>query len=343
MPERSRTVEKHVECLELLAIGKDLPKDLATYAFRAMYTGEMPASCVGAFLMGLKTKGECAVEIAAGVTAALEEARLVEGLAGARIDTCGTGGDNTCSFNCSTAVALYLAAMGHKVVKHGNRAVSSSCGSADAVESLGFPLVVEPDAVAAELARHNFVFLFAPNYHPAFKRIGPIRKELGVRSLFNLMGPLLNPARPTHQILGVPTARHVPLMAEVLALTGLSCGAVVHGAGGFDELTPFGPADVCWLRDGWLKKERIDPKDLGIPAHKPAEVVVSGRDEAVGVLRDVLAGKGNQAMLDMVALNLGCALHLLEAGLSLRQGVDKARDAIASGVAATFFKDVLHA
>ncbi|EKO38551.1 MAG: anthranilate phosphoribosyltransferase [Solidesulfovibrio magneticus str. Maddingley MBC34] len=336
-------MEKHVECLELLAIGKDLPTDLATYAFRAMYTGEMPASCVGAFLMGLKTKGEAAVEIAAGVTTALEQARLVTGLTGPRIDTCGTGGDNTCSFNCSTAVALYLAAMGHKVVKHGNRAVSSACGSADAVESLGFPLVVEPDAVAAELDKHNFVFLFAPNYHPAFKRIGPIRKELGARTLFNLMGPLLNPARPTHQILGVPTSRHVPLMAEVLALTGLSRGAVVHGAGGFDELTPFGPADVCWVKDGWLKKERIDPATLGVSESKLGDVVVSGRDEAVAVLQGVLSGKGPQAMLDMVALNLGCALHLLEDGLTLRQGVDKARDAIAQGAAAAFFKDVIHA
>jgi anthranilate phosphoribosyltransferase len=336
-------VEKHVECLELLAIGKNLPPDLASFAFRAMYTGEMPASCVGAFLMGLKTKGESAVEIAAGVTTALEEARLVTGLTGPRIDTCGTGGDNTCSFNCSTAVALYLAALGHKVVKHGNRAVSSTCGSADAVEALGFPLVVEPGAVTAELDKHNFVFLFAPNYHPAFKRIGPIRKELGVQSLFNLMGPLLNPARPTHQILGVPTSRHVPLMAEVLSLTGLSRGAVVHGAGGFDELTPFGPADVCWLRDGWIKKDRVDPKDLGFTATKPADVVVSGRDEAVAVLRDVLAGQGPEAMRDMVALNLGCALHLIEDGLSLKQGVDKARAAVGAGAAADFFKDVLHA
>lgn len=336
-------MEKHVECLELLAVGKDLPPELATYAFRAMYTGEMPASCVGAFLMGLKTKGESAVEIAAGVTTALAEARLVADLTGNRIDTCGTGGDNTCSFNCSTAVALYLAALGHKVVKHGNRAVSSTCGSADAVEALGFPLIVEPDAVAAELDKHNFVFLFAPNYHPAFKRIGPIRKELGVQSLFNLMGPLLNPARPTHQLLGVPTARHVPLMAEVLALTGLSRGAVVHGAGGFDELTPFGPATVCWLRDGWIKKDRVDPKELGFAERKPSDVVVSGRDEAVAVLREILAGRGNETMRDMVALNLGCALHLLEDGLTLEQGVDKARQAIAAGVAATFFKDVFHA
>jgi anthranilate phosphoribosyltransferase len=336
-------VEKHVECLELLAVGKDLPPELASFAFRAMYTGAMPDSCIGAFLMGLKTKGESAVEIAAGVTTALEQARLVTGLVGNRIDTCGTGGDNTCSFNCSTAVALYLAALGHKVVKHGNRAVSSTCGSADAVEALGFTLVVEPEAVAAELTKHNFVFLFAPNYHPAFRRIGPIRKELGVQSLFNLMGPLLNPARPTHQLLGVPTSRHVPLMAAVLALTGLSRGAVVHGAGGFDELTPFGPADVCWLRDGWLKNDRVDPADFGFPTRQPSDVVVSGRDEAVAVLRELLAGRGNETMRDMVALNLGCALHLLEDDLTLKQGVDKAREAVAAGVAAAFFKDVFHA
>ncbi|QLA15224.1 anthranilate phosphoribosyltransferase [Desulfolutivibrio sulfoxidireducens] len=329
-------MDKFVEALELLAVGKNLPEDLALTGFRSMYSGEMPNSCVGAFLMGLKTKGESAVEIAAGVKAALEEARLVPDLSGDRIDTCGTGGDNTCSFNCSTAVALFLAAMGHKVVKHGNRAVSSACGSADAVEALGFDLVVEPAAVKASLDATNFVFLFAPSYHPAFKRIGPIRKELGARTLFNLMGPLLNPARPTHQILGVPTSRHVPLMAEVLALTGLRHGVVVHGAGGFDELTPFGPADVCWVRDGWLKKDRIDPAALGFTAHKPGEVVVSGRDEAIATLRGLLAGKGPAAMLDMLALNLGAALHLLE-NLELRPAMDKARDVVASGIAAKTF------
>jgi anthranilate phosphoribosyltransferase len=132
-------------------------------------------------------------------------------------------------------------------------------------------------------------------------------------------------------------------MAEVLALTGLSRGVVVHGAGGFDELTPFGPADVCWVKDGWLKKERIDPATLGVSESKLGDVVVSGRDEAVAVLQGVLSGKGPQAMLDMVALNLGCALHLLEDGLTLRQGVDKAKDAIAQGAAAAFFKDVFHA
>ncbi len=332
-------MDQFVEVLEHLAIQKNLPEDLALRAFRTMYSGEMPASCVGAFLMGLKTKGESAVEIAAGVTAALEEARLVSGLEGDRIDTCGTGGDNTCSFNCSTATAFYLAAMGHKVVKHGNRAVSSACGSADVVEALGIPLVVEPDAVKEQLDAKNFVFLFAPSYHPAFKNVMPIRKELGARTLFNLMGPLLNPARPTHQLLGAPTSPHTPLLAEVLALTGLQSGCVVHGAGGFDELTPFGPADVCWVRDGWLKKDVVRPEDLGLPLHKTGDVIVNNRDEAIKTVRDLLAGQGPEAMKDMLAMNLGMCLHLLDETLSLRQGVAQARDAINDGVAAKAFWD----
>lgn len=332
-----------MEVLERLAIGKNLSEEEALASFRAMYRGEMPASCVGAFLMGLKTKGETGLEIACGVRAALEEARLVPGLSGDRIDTCGTGGDNTCSFNCSTGVALYLAALGHKVVKHGNRSVSSTCGSADIVESLGLGLTVEPEAAARELGKRNFVFLFAPNYHPAFKRIMPIRKELGARTLFNLMGPLLNPARPTHQLLGVPTAGFVPLIAEALALTGVRHAAVVHGAGGFDELSPFGPAEVAWIKDGWMRRGTVDPLDLGIPRHKLSDVAVASKDEAVAVLLELLAGHGPQAMKDMLALNLGVCLHLLEHGLSLKQGVDKARGAVERGAAADFWSGQIHA
>jgi len=332
-----------MQVLEQLAQHKNLTEEEVLNSFRAMYKGEMPASCVGAFLMGLKTKGETGLEIACGVRAALEEARLVPGLSGDRIDTCGTGGDNTCSFNCSTATAMYLAALGHKVVKHGNRSISSTCGSADVVEAMGIALTVGPETVAKELAVRNFVFLFAPNFHPAFKRILTIRKELGASTLFNLMGPLLNPARPTHQLLGVPTAGLVPLIAQALALTGIRRAAVVHGAGGFDELSPFGPAVVTWIRDGWTRYEQIDPKDYGIPRHKLSEVAVAGKDEAVAVLLELLQGKGPQAMKDMLALNLGCALHLLEEDISLRQGIDHARDAVESGVAAPFWSEFVHA
>ncbi|GAB6177213.1 anthranilate phosphoribosyltransferase [Desulfobaculum senezii] len=323
------------EVLELLAFHKDLPQEMAEESFRRLMDGSMTPAQAGSFLMGLKTKGETSLELTAAVRAALEQARLVPGLTGKRIDTCGTGGDGQCSFNCSTAVALTLAGMGYDVVKHGNRSVSSTCGSADALEALGLSLTTEPDAVAGELAERHFAFLFAPGYHPAFKHVMPVRKEIGCRTLFNLLGPLLNPARPTHQLLGVAMPEFVLRMATVLANTGVTRAAVVHGAGGFDELTPFGVNDIVQVRDGWLREERLDPRDLGFALHAPEAVAVRGREEAVDALREVLAGRGPIAMREMTALNLGMCLFLLEDDYTLSEAMDTAREALSSGAGET--------
>ncbi len=325
------------DVLELLAFHKDLPEDMAEESFKRLMDGTMTPAQAGAFLMGLKTKGETARELASAVKAALNHARLVPGLSGKRIDTCGTGGDKSHSFNCSTAVALILAGMGYQVVKHGNRAISSQCGSADVLEALGLPIMVEPEDAGRELSKNNFVFLFAPSYHPAFKHIMPVRKEIGCRTLFNLLGPLLNPARPTHQILGVALPEFVTRLAEVLALTGVNKAVVVHGAGGFDELTTFGPATVVWVRDGWLRQEEIDPAELGFTPAEPKDVAVADKDQAVKTLKEVLAGGGPKAMQDMTALNLAAALNLLEDDLDLKQCVDKAYAAIKSGVGTRVF------
>ncbi|WP_461209746.1 anthranilate phosphoribosyltransferase [Desulfocurvus sp. DL9XJH121] len=319
------------DVLELLAFHKDLPQDMADESFSRLMDGTMTPAQAGSFLMGLKTKGETALELTSAVNAALGQARLVPGLGGPRIDTCGTGGDGTSSFNCSTAVALTLAGMGHQVVKHGNRSVSSTCGSADALEALGLSLTTKPEDVAGELARCKFAFLFAPGYHPAFKHIMPVRQEIGCRTLFNLLGPLLNPARPTHQLLGVAIPGFVARMARVLADTGVGRACVVHGAGGFDELTPFGVNHVVWVRDGWLREEDLDPAKLGFAVSRPEDVAVKDKDSAVAVLKDILAGGGPEAMRDMVVLNLGVCLHLLEDGLELAPAMDKARAALASG------------
>ncbi|NJB68265.1 anthranilate phosphoribosyltransferase [Desulfobaculum xiamenense] len=327
------------EVLELLAFHKDLPQDMADESFRRLMDGTMSPAQAGAFLMGLKTKGETARELTAAVNAALAHARLVPGLSGARIDTCGTGGDATCSFNCSTVVALTLAGMGYKVVKHGNRSVSSTCGSADALEAVGLSLTTKPEAVAGELERCNFAFLFAPEYHPAFRHIMPVRKEIGCRTLFNMLGPLLNPARPTHQLLGVALPQFLLRMATVLANTGVRRAAVVHGAGGFDELTPFGVNRMVEVRDGWLREAEFDPADYGFARHAPEAVAVTGRDEAVAVLREVLAGGGPEAMRDMAALNVGMCVHLLEDGMDMAQAMDAARAALAAGAG----ERVLHA
>lgn len=348
MPEFMKSV------LETLAQGRDLSPEQAQGAFARLMSGELSDGQAGALLMGLRVKGETPQELAAAVSACLAKARLVPGLsdkigkadkadktgmAGPRIDTCGTGGDNTCSFNCSTAVALILASLGYKVVKHGNRSLSSKCGSADVLEAMGLPLDTGPEAVGAALERSGFVFLFAPGFHPAFRHVMSLRKVLGIRTLFNLMGPLLNPARPTHQVLGVPDAAILPLMAETLRLTGVQRAAVVHGAGGYDELTPFGPGQVAYLRDGGVELARLDPAELGLADDRPQAVTVSGPQEALAVLRAILAGQGPEPARKMVALNLAMALHLLE-DMPLADAASKAMEAVRSGRAARHFENI---
>jgi len=258
------------------------------------------------------------------------------------VDIVGTGGDRMNSFNCSTAVSLYLAALGHRVVKHGNRAVSSSSGSADALEGLGIRLDTGPDEVAGELAKAGFVFLFAPGYHPSFAHIAPVRRELGVRTLFNLLGPLLNPARPSHQLMGVGRERALGLMADTLALTAPELTAfVIHGqigqggTGGFDELTPFGPAVGFLVDRSRVSPFRLDPRELGLPDHDPDLVRVADKPAALAALKAVLTGKANAAMQDMTALNLGAALHLVT-GRELAACVREARQAVADGAAKRF-------
>ena len=307
-----------------------------------MCSSDLSPGQAGALLMGLRAKGETAGEVAEAVAACLARARLVPNLSGPRIDTCGTGGDCRGSFNCSTAVGLVLAAMGHKVVKHGNRSVSSSCGSADVLEALGFALDTEPEAVAGELARTGFVFLFAPNYHPAFKHVVPLRRELGIRTLFNLLGPLLNPARPTHQILGVASAAVMPLVAESLALSGVSRAAVIHGALGYDELTPFGLNEVLFVKDGEITEAHIDPAPLGLAGGKPENVTVAGKDEALQVLKELLDGYGPLVMQHMLTLNLAVALHLLE-DVSIEEGAMRASAMLLSGDAGRHFGITGHA
>ncbi|NLW81243.1 MAG: anthranilate phosphoribosyltransferase [Desulfovibrionales bacterium] len=319
--------------LEHLSTGADLSAHQAKEVFDLFMAGEVSPVQAGAFLLGLRAKGETADELSAAVEAALSHARLITGLSGKRIDTCGTGGDCRHSFNCSTAVSFFLADRGYQVVKHGNRAVSSTCGSADVVEDLGYPLVSDPEAAKVELAKRNFVFLFAPHFHPAFRHVGPIRQQLGIRTIFNLMGPLLNPALPTHQILGVPDFRFAPMMGRVLATRqGLDRAAIVHGAGGFDELTPCGPGRILFVEHGSVREAHLDPDEFGMAACSAQDLSCPSRGEALQRQREVLSGRGSQPLKDMVALNLGLALHLLEDHLSLHAAMNEARAHVSRGM-----------
>lgn len=327
------------EILDTLAEGRDLSADMASAGFSALMDGTMTPSQAGSFLMGLRMKGESPLEMAHATRAALARAVRVDGLEGPYIEVVGTGGDGRSSFNCSTGTALTLAGMGYKVVKHGNRAVSSKSGSADALEGLGVSLDINPSEVGTLLRERNFVFLFAQRFHPCFRTIAPLRRELGIRTLFNLLGPLINPARPTHILLGVARPHLVRLMAETLAQSSIRRAAVVCGAGGYDEITPLGPNEMMLLDDGTLSPFVLDPAAFGIRPCTPEALSVGSREEAVSVLRELLEGRGPQAMRDMLTLNVGMSVYLLEEKLPLATCMARAREALASGAG----RKVLHA
>ena len=297
--------------IEQLAQGIDLTAQQAAEAFTRLMEGELTPAQAGALLLGLRAKGETPEEVEAAVNAVLAKAVPVPPVAGVAVDIVGTGGDNKSSFNCSTATALTLAGMGHKVLKHGNRSVSSRCGSADVLERLGLPLDTPPESVPATLARDGFVFLFAPRYHPSFRHVMPVRRELGVRTLFNILGPLVNPARPTHHVFGVARQAHLTLVAATLARDPRATGVVVHGAGGYDEATPLGESALMFVRGGTVRPGTLNPALLGVAPCTEADLAVEGPEEAEAVLRLILHGKGPKAMQEMVALNLALAVYLL--------------------------------
>ncbi|MFO8032477.1 MAG: anthranilate phosphoribosyltransferase [Desulfohalobiaceae bacterium] len=319
--------------LDQLAQGKDLDSQEAYTAFNQLFTGELGPAQTGAFLLGLKAKGETPQELDSAVRAALDQARKVD-FEQTCIDTCGTGGDGKMSFNCSTAVALFLAHLGHKVVKHGNRAVSSSCGSADVLEHLGLPFIQDTQEARSRLERTNFIFLFAPHFHPAFAHVAPVRKELGIATLFNLMGPLLNPAQPSHQLLGVGSSKYLDLVAQALSKRpGLKRAAVLHGAGEFDELTPCGVNQVVLVSPQGCEALEIHPGEYGFQACSVQDLACADKEHSLQLMQGVLTGQGPEPVLDMLALNLGLALYLLQEGQTLQDCMFQATRQVRQGIA----------
>lgn len=317
--------------LDHLADGGDMSPDMAARSFAALMDGELSPVQAGAFLMGLRMKGISPEELAEAVAAALQRAVPVQA-GGIRIDIVGTGGDGKNSFNCSTAAALVLAGMGYKVVKHGNRAVSSTCGAADALEGIGIKLESDPAAINATLKERNFAFLFAPFFHPCFKNIGPVRKELGIRTLFNILGPMINPARPTHLLMGVALPSLVELMGRTLVHSpSLRRAAIVCGAGGYDELTPLGPNHMAILDNGSISEMVLDPARYGISPCRPEDLACHSKEEAIDTLLDILAGGGPKHMRDMVVLNTGVAIYLLEEGIAIDDAIARAVRGLQSG------------
>jgi anthranilate phosphoribosyltransferase len=324
----------HREALEQLLSGKSLTEEEAAALLRALTGNDMPPALAGAFLAALRAKGVTAHELRGFARAMRALARRPAIPPAPRaIDIVGTGGDASGSFNLSTGAALLTAACGGDVVKHGNRSVSSKSGSADVLEQLGLKLPLDEAAAGACLAATKFTFLFAPHYHPAMKAVGPIRQAMGVRTVFNILGPLTNPAAPLFQLTGafnLPTAQ---LMAEALSGLPIERAFVVHGAEGWDEPTPLGPFTVLDVRPGQVKAEIRSPSDYGLDLCGATDLAGGDAASNARALRAVLNGEDKGAHRDALLLGTALALEIVGKVDSPRDGVAMARQAIDGGAA----------
>ncbi len=311
---------------------RDLGRDEMRDVMRTIMTGGATPAQIGGFLIGLRMKGETVDEIAAAAEVMRALATPVQVSGPHLVDTCGTGGDGASTFNISTASAFVAAAAGARVAKHGNRSVSSACGSADVLEAAGVNLDLTPEQVARCVEEVGVGFLFAPRHHGAMKHaIGP-RKEMGVRTLFNLLGPLTNPAGAPNQVLGVFDDRWLEPLAEVLRRLGSEHVLVVHAADGLDEISIGSETHVAELRGGLIERYTIEPEQFGMRRADVSTLAVDSAEQSLARIREVFAGKPGPAR-DIVVLNAGAAIHA--AGLSddLEGGVKRAAEAIDSGEA----------
>ena len=312
--------------------GRSLEAAEAESAIGELLDGDAPEALVAGFLVALKLKPETAAELTGAARAMRARARALDLDISPLVDTCGTGGDGAGTFNISTGAALIAAAGGVRVAKHGNRAASGLVGAADAIEGLGIRVDLDPAGLRRCLDRAGFCFIFAPAYHPAMARVANLRRALGIRTLFNLLGPLANPARPSRQVVGVSEPRLIRPMAEALGALGVEHVIVVHGEDGMDEISLSAPTRIAEVHrgSGAIREYEIAPEEFGLTRADPARLKVSSAEQAVGMLLDALAG-GTGPAQDVLALNAGAAIYVAGAADSLARGVETAGKVIASG------------
>jgi anthranilate phosphoribosyltransferase len=313
--------------------GRDLTRAQAHEAMDSIMRGEATPAQIAGFLVALRAKGETVDEITGCAEAMRAHALMVRPQRRDLVDTAGTGGDGAQTLNISTAAALVAAAAGAGVAKHGNRAVSSASGSADVLEALGFRLDLEVPRIVRSIDELGFGFLFAPAHHPAMAHAAPVRRELATRTVFNVLGPLTNPAGARAQVVGVYSTQLVHTIAEVLLELGSERAYVVHGAGGIDELSPVGPTIVCEVYDGRVHARTIDPEDLGIERCDVAELRGGTPAGNAAAIREVFAG-ADGGRRDAILLNAAGAIAAAGHAADLREGIEAARRAIDSGAAA---------
>jgi anthranilate phosphoribosyltransferase len=332
-------VQSPRDTLEYLAQGGDLNEAEAASLLTMLTTPGLPPAMAGALLSALRTKGVTAVEVRglAGAMSALARKPALPAAPDA-IDIVGTGGDASGSLNLSTGAALLTAACGLPVIKHGNRSISSRCGSADLIEALGFALPLDEALAARCFAATGFTFLFAPYFHPAMQALGPIRAALGIRTVFNLLGPLTNPAAPRFRLIGAYDASAAELLAGTLAGMQIERAWVVHGAAGWDEATPIGPFLVFDVTPGAVRRRDIDPREFGIPRCAPGDLAGGAAAANLEALLAVFEGRDRGPHYAALALQAGLALFIAGRAASIAAAIDFARAAIDNGAAIAWLR-----
>ena len=319
------------ESIDTVVSGQSLSMEDASLVMREIMEGEATPAQLGAFLTALALKGETTQEIA-GMAKVMREMALQVKVDGELIDTVGTGGDGKNTFNISTATAFVAAGAGLKVAKHGNRAASGSCGSADVLEALGVQIELSPEAVAQCVNEVGVGFMFAPAFHPAMRYAGPVRREIGIRTVFNILGPLTNPAGAQTQLLGVAFPELGGIMAEVLGFLGSHHAMIVHGHGGLDEISLSGDTSVWEVRGGEVEEWPLHVEDTGLP-ETPIEAIRGGtKEENAATMRRVFQGEQGPVR-DMVLLNSAGVLMVGDKAESIRKGVEMSAGIIDSGAA----------
>jgi anthranilate phosphoribosyltransferase len=310
--------------------GQSLTRVEAAALMNRVFSGEATPAQVAAVLTALKLKGETPEEVA-GFADAMRAHAVAFPTVGEGIDTCGTGGDRAGTFNLSTTVSFVAAGAGLKVAKHGGRSASSKTGGADVLEALGVDIEMSPETAARCLDRVGMTFLFAQRYHPAMRHVAPVRRELGIPTVFNVLGPLCNPSKPLRQVLGVYRPELVGLVSQALQELGATHAMVVHGLSGLDELTLDGPTLIAELQDGQIRRYEVHPRDVGLREAPISALAGGDAAENVRILMDVLSGAENGPKRDAVLLNAAAVLQVGGLASDLREGVELARESLDSG------------
>ena len=321
------------EAIKAVVAGRDLSPSDVEDAMDAILSGEATPAQIAAFVVALRMKGESSDEIAAAARSLRKHCESIHpNVDGPLLDTCGTGGDGLHTFNISTASAIVAAACGVAVAKHGNRAVSSKAGSADVLEALGVRIDIPAESVRRCIEEVGIGFLFAPSHHAAMRHAAPIRRELGIRTLFNLLGPLSNPASATHQVVGVFDPARAEQLATALGILGLDAAWVVHGDGGLDEVSPSGPTRVAELRNGEVRTFELSPADFGVDSVSLEALRGGDANENADIIGRVLRGEAGAARAAVV-VNAAAALCVTGIAADPETGAKRAAEALDSGAA----------